>query len=297
MMGRQATVETFFDPTTYTYSYVVSDPNAAACAIIDAVLDYDPASGRVDTTSAQQIIDYVTTNALTVDWILDTHVHAEHLSAARFLQRTLGGKTAIGSRVEQVQRTFAGVFHVEPEFVADGHQFDQLLSAEDTLQVGDVTAHVLETPGHTPACVTYVFPGMAFVGDTLFMPDYGTARTDFPGGDAAALYGSIRRILSLPESTELYLCHDYGTKERKAFCNLTTVAQERANNIHMHDGVTLEAFVALREARDKELAAPKLLLPSVQFNIRGGAFPPAEDNGTRYFKIPLNIQACGDLSE
>ena len=296
-MVRQAKVETFFDPTTYTYSYVVSDPSAAVCAIIDSVLDYDPASGRVDTTSAQQIIDYVKTNALTVDWILDTHVHADHLSAARFLQRNLGGQTAMGSLVKQVQQTFADVFHVEPEFASDGHQFDQLLSAESTLQVGNITGHVLETPGHTPACVTYVFPGMAFVGDTLFMPDYGTARTDFPGGDAAALYRSIRRILALPEDTKLYLCHDYGTKERETFCNLTTVAEERANNVHIHDGVTLEAFVTEREARDKQLAAPKLLFPSVQFNMRGGAFPPAEDNGTRYFKIPLKTAACGDLSE
>jgi glyoxylase-like metal-dependent hydrolase (beta-lactamase superfamily II) len=296
-MSAPARVETFFDPTTFTYSYVVSDPSSDACAIIDSVLDYDPASGRVDTTSAQQIIDYVMTNALNVQWILDTHVHADHLSASRFLQRRLGGETAIGHLVTRVQEKFADVFHAESEFVADGHQFDHLLCAQSTFKIGNIDAHVLETPGHTPACLTYVIAGMAFVGDTLFMPDYGTARTDFPGGDAAALYRSIQKILALPADTELYLCHDYGTQERKEFCNLTTVAEQRANNVHVHDSVNLEEFVALRDARDKTLAAPKLLLPSVQFNMRGGAFPPAEDNGTRYFKIPLNTLACGDLSE
>ena len=296
-MTASAVVETFFDPATFTYSYVVSDPSSAACAVIDSVLDYDPASGRVEITSAQQIIDYVTNNALRVQWILDTHVHADHLSASRFLQHRLGGKTAIGHQVTRVQQTFAEVFHLESGFVSDGHQFDHLLSAQSTFKIGNLTAHVLETPGHTPACLTYVIGGMAFVGDTLFMPDYGSARTDFPGGDAAALYHSIRTILALPADTELYLCHDYGTEERKEFCNVTTVAEQRADNIHVQDKVSLEDFVALRAARDKTLAAPKLLLPSVQFNIRGGAFPPAEDNGKRYFKIPLNTLACGDLSE
>lgn len=289
----QSTVETFFDPTTFTYSYVVKDPNSSACAIIDSVLNYEPASGRVDTTSAQQIIEYVTTNSLSVVWILDTHVHADHLSAARYLQRELGGKTAIGCQVKQVQQKFASVFHLESDFAADGQQFDQLLDGDSAFRIGDMTGLVLATPGHTPACVTYVFPGMAFVGDTLFMPDYGTARTDFPGGDAATLYRSIQRIFALPEETQLYLCHDYGTNERKEFSNLTTVAQERANNIHVRDGIAIEDFVSMRESRDKELAAPKLFLPSVQFNIRGGVFPPAEDNGTRYFKIPLNTDACG----
>ncbi|MCR9258800.1 MAG: MBL fold metallo-hydrolase [Pseudomonadaceae bacterium] len=289
-------VETFFDPVTFTYSYVVSAPNTGDCAIIDAVLDYDPASGRVDTNCAQQIIDFVKTNSLKVQWILDTHVHADHLSASSYLQHRLGGKTAIGHLVTQVQQTFADVFHVESGFVADGHQFDHLLCAQSAFRVGDLDVSVLETPGHTPACLTYVIAGVAFVGDTLFMPDYGTARTDFPGGDAGTLYRSIRRILALPSETELYLCHDYGTEEREEFCHLTTVAEQRATNIHVHDGISLADFVGLRNARDQGLSAPKLLLPSVQFNMRGGDFPPAEDNGTRYFKIPLDTQACGDLS-
>jgi glyoxylase-like metal-dependent hydrolase (beta-lactamase superfamily II) len=288
----QATVEAFFDPTTFTYSYVVKDPHSAACVIIDSVLDYEPASGCVATTSAQQIIDYVTANSLCVVWILDTHVHADHLSAGRYLQRKLGGQTAIGCQVRQVQQKFASVFNLGSDFALDGQQFDHLLSGDSTFRVGDMTGHVLPTPGHTPGCVTYLFPGMAFVGDTLFMRDYGTARTDFPGGDAATLYKSIQQILALPQETKLYLCHDYGTNERKEFSNVTTVAQQRSSNIHVRDGIAMDEFVSTREGRDKELAAPKLLFPSVQFNIRGGNFPAAEDNGTRYFKIPLNTHAC-----
>ncbi len=291
-----ATVETFFDPDTFTYSYVVTDPQSSACAIIDSVLDYDPASGRIATRSAQSIIDYVDRHSLTVDWILDTHVHADHLSAARYLQSKLGGKTAIGCQVTEVQRGFAGTFDAEPEFQPDGRQFDRLLAADSSIRIGGLTGRVMPTPGHTPGCVTYVFPGMAFVGDTLFMPDYGTARTDFPGGDAATLYLSVQRIFELPDDTVIYLCHDYGTESRQAFCNQTTVKQERAHNIHIADGTTAADFVALREARDSELKAPKLLYPSVQFNMRGGSFPPAANNGTRYFKIPLNIQSCGDFS-
>ncbi|XOV82837.1 MAG: MBL fold metallo-hydrolase [bacterium] len=294
-MDKQVKVEAFFDPATHTYSYVLTDPQSKACAVIDSVLDFDPAAGRIEVTSAQRIIDYVTQHGLSVQWLLDTHVHADHLSAGRFLQRELGGRTAIGSRVSEVQEIFADVFHVEPEFVPDGSQFDVLLGADSTIEIGGLTGQVIETPGHTPACVTYVFPGIAFVGDTLFMPDYGTARADFPGGDAQALYLSIARILALPDETTLYLCHDYGTSERNEFCCHTTVADQRAHNIHVHDGVAQEDFVDMRQARDKALAAPKLLLPSVQFNMRGGAFPPAESNGKRYFRIPLNLDACGDF--
>ncbi len=290
-----AIVKCFFDPATNTYSYVVQDPTSNACAIIDSVLDYDPASGRIETTSAQRIIDYVTTQRLTVDWLLDTHVHADHLTAARYLQRKLGGKTAIGCQVKQVQQTFATIFNADSTFTADGQQFDRLLPDDATVRIGNLTGQVMPTPGHTPACVTYVFPGMAFIGDTLFMPDYGTARTDFPGGDAATLFLSIKRILALPEETVLYLCHDYETEGREEFCCHTTVAQERAHNIHVHDGVNANDFVAMREARNKVLKAPNLLLPSVQFNMRGGVFAPAEENGTRYFKIPLNTAACGEL--
>ena len=280
-------VEAFFDEATYTYSYVVADPQSNAAAIVDSVLDYDPASGRTATDSADRIIDFVLKQGLDVTWILETHVHADHLSGASYLKQRLGGKTAVGSRVSDVQSVFGDLFNAEPEFARDGSQFDHLFQDGEVFRLGNLECTVWHTPGHTPACVTYVFEGAAFVGDTLFMPDYGTARTDFPGGDAKTLYRSIRRILSLPEQTVLYLCHDYQTESRDAYCCRTTVVDERQSNIHIRDGVSEEEFVTLRQTRDKALAAPRLLLPSVQFNMRGAAFAPPEENGMQYLKIPV----------
>jgi glyoxylase-like metal-dependent hydrolase (beta-lactamase superfamily II) len=280
-------IEAFFHPVTCTWSYVVMDPTSDSAAIIDPVLDYDPAAGRASAESADAIIDFVKRRGLTVEWILETHVHADHLSGASYLKDVVGGRTGIGEHVTQVQQVFGELFNAEPDFARDGSQFDHLFRDGETLTIGALQASVWHTPGHTPACVTYVFDGAAFVGDTIFMPDYGTARTDFPGGDARTLYRSIRRILSLPEDTELYLCHDYETEGRSEFCYRTTVREERAKNIHMCDAIDEDGFVSFREARDAELAAPRLLLPSVQFNMRGAAFPPPEDNGMRYLKIPV----------
>lgn len=280
-------VEAFFDEATYTYSYVVADPRSNTAAIIDSVLDYDPASGRTATQSADRIVDFVLRQGLEVAWILETHVHADHLSGASYLKQRLGGQTALGSRVGDVQSVFGDLFNAEADFSRDGSQFDRLFEDGEVFRLGSLECTVWHTPGHTPACITYVFEGVAFVGDTLFMPDYGTARTDFPGGDANTLYRSIRRILSLPEQTVLYLCHDYETESRDSFCWRTTVADERQSNVHIRDAISEEEFVAIRRARDKDLAAPKLLLPSVQFNMRGAAFAPPEDNGMQYVKIPV----------
>jgi glyoxylase-like metal-dependent hydrolase (beta-lactamase superfamily II) len=284
-----AKIEPFFDPATSTYSYVVADNSTNCAAIIDSVLDYDPASGRLSTESADQLIDYVKEHKLTVQWILETHVHADHLSAASYLKTHLGGKTAIGSQVSQVQKTFGTLFNAEAGFTCDGSQFDHLLQDNEVIHIGDQACQVWHTPGHTPACVTYVIDGAAFVGDTIFMPDFGTARTDFPGGDAGTLYRSVKRILSLPEDTDLYMCHDYETDDRADFCHLTTVQEERASNIHIADGVSESEFIKFREARDKMLAAPRLLLPSVQFNMRAGHLAPAEANGQHYMKIPVRL--------
>jgi glyoxylase-like metal-dependent hydrolase (beta-lactamase superfamily II) len=280
-------VEAFFDQATYTFSYVVVDPQSNAAAIIDSVLDYDPASGRTSTASADRIVDHVRRRGLDVVWILETHVHADHLSGASYLKERLGGRSGIGNRVSEVQRVFGDLFNAETEFARDGSQFDHLFADGETVRIGNLSAEVWHTPGHTPACVTYVFDGAAFVGDTLFMPDYGTARTDFPGGDARTLYRSIRRILSLPAETVLYMCHDYETENRTRFSCRTTVGEEREANIHIRDGISEDDFVTFRETRDADLAAPRLLLPSVQFNMRGAAFPPPEDNGMRYLKIPV----------
>jgi len=280
-------VEAFFDAATYTFSYVVADPESNAAAIIDSVLDYDPASGRTSTASADRMIDYVRRHGLEVVWILETHVHADHLSGASYLKEQLGGRSGIGDRVSEVQEVFGNLFNAEAEFARDGSQFDHRFADGEGLRIGALAAEVWHTPGHTPACVTYVFDGAAFVGDTLFMPDYGTARTDFPGGDARTLYRSIRRILSLPADTVLYMCHDYETETRTTFSCRTTVGEERETNIHIRDGISEDEFVAFREGRDAKLAAPRLLLPSVQFNMRGAAFPPPEDNGMRYLKIPV----------
>jgi len=283
----QAEIEAFFDEATFTFSYVVADPESHAAAVIDSVLDYDPASGRTGTESADRIVDFVRRQGFEVTWILETHVHADHLSGASYLKERLGGRTAIGNRVSEVQNVFGDLFNAEASFSRDGSQFDHLFADGEKFQIGRLPCEVWHTPGHTPACVTYVLEGAAFVGDTLFMPDYGTARTDFPGGDAHTLYRSIRRILSLPGDTVLYMCHDYETEDRNTFSCRTTVAEERASNIHIRDGVAEADFVAFRETRDAALAAPRLLLPSVQFNMRGAAFPPPEDNGMRYLKIPV----------
>jgi glyoxylase-like metal-dependent hydrolase (beta-lactamase superfamily II) len=287
-MSNRPDVTAFFDPATNTVSYVVRDPESRHCAIIDPVLDYDPKSGRTTTRSADKIVDLVRANALTVDWILETHAHADHLSAAPYLQGKLGGETGIGEHIRQVQAIFKRVFNAEAGFRTDGSQFDHLFADGETFSVGTLPAQIIHTPGHTPACITYVIGDAGFVGDTLFMPDYGTARTDFPGGDARTLFRSIQKIFALPATTRLFMCHDYGAPDRKEIVWETSVGEERAKNVHVKEGTSEDAFVTMREARDRTLDMPTLLLPSVQVNIRGGHFPPAEDNGVSYLKIPIN---------
>ncbi len=282
-------IESFFDPQTSTVSYVVAEPDGPHCAIIDSVLEFDPKSGRTATASADRLIDFVRNKQLAVDWILETHAHADHLSAAPYLQRALGGKTAIGAHIVDVQRIFAGIFNLEPDFATDGSQFDRLFADGDRFRIGQLEVEVMHTPGHTPACLTYLIGGTAFVGDTLFMPDYGTARADFPGGDAAALYRSIQKVLALPANTKLYLCHDYLTPERAEHAWETSVGEQLAHNVHVRQGISESDFVAMREARDKTLDMPRLLLPAVQINIRAGQLPPAESNGTSYLKTPVNL--------
>lgn len=281
------TVKSFFDPNTFSYSYVVWDPQTQCAAIIDSVFDYQPASGSLSTYSADLILDYVKRQQLSVEWILETHVHADHLSAARYLKSQIGGRIAIGNQIHCVQRMFGKIFNAEPQFAVDGSQFDRLFADEDQFKIGSLCVQVLHTPGHTPACVTYVIGDIAFVGDTLFMPDYGTARADFPGGNARFLYRSIQRIFALPATTTLYLCHDYGTASRPEFCGQTTVADEIRSNIQIHEGISEPEFVEFRQTRDATLNAPKLLYPAVQFNMRGSALPPPEQNGQSYFKIPV----------
>ena len=281
-------IEAFFDEATYTVSYVVAEPEGGRCAIIDPVLDYDPKSGRTDTASADAIIAHVRTEKLAVDWILETHAHADHLSAAPRLKAQLGGRIAIGAHITEVQETFKKVFNVGADFTADGAQFDHLFADGEEFPIGAMVGRVMHTPGHTPACLTYLVGDAAFVGDTLFMPDYGTARTDFPGGDAATLYRSIRRILALPPETRLFMCHDYKAPGRDTFAWETTVAEQRANNVHVHDGIAARDFVALRNARDQSLDMPRLILPAVQVNMRAGHLPPAEENGVSYLKIPVD---------
>ena len=276
-----------FDPATWTVTYVVYDQAGGTCAIIDSVLDYDPKSGRTSTASADQVIAFVKDQQLNVAWILETHAHADHLTAAPYLKAHLGGKTAIGDRITAVQRVFKGVFNLEGGFQVDGTQFDHLLDEDETFGIGQLTAKVLYVPGHTPACVAYQVGDAVFVGDTLFMPDVGSARCDFPGGDAKTLYASARKILSLPDEMRLFMCHDYPPEGREVKFE-TTVAEQRAHNIHLHDGVDEAEFVRMRTARDTTLAMPVLILPAVQINIRAGEFPPAEDNGVSYLKVPLN---------
>ena len=281
-------VTAFFDEATFTVSYVVREPAGPSVAIIDSVLDYDPKSGRTGTASADRIVDHVRTEKLTVDWILETHVHADHLSAGAYLKSKLGGSLAIGDHVGAVQATFKKIFNIEPEFRTDGSQFDRLFRDGEGFAIGALRGRALYTPGHTPACVTYVIGNAAFVGDTLFMPDYGTARTDFPGGDAATLYRSIQRLYELPPATRLFMCHDYKAPGRDRYAWETTVAEQRSANVHLHAGISEADFVRMRSERDKALSMPLLILPSVQVNMRGGHFPPPEENGVSYLKIPLN---------
>ena len=280
-------VEGFFDPATWTVSYVVYEAPGSACAIIDSVLDYDPKSGRTQTASADQLVAFVHEKNLTVQWILETHAHADHLSAAHHLRQVLGGKITIGADITNVQEVFKRIFHLEPEFRPDGRQFDHLLQDGETFAIGALSARALSVPGHTPACMAYLIGDAVFVGDTLFMPDVGTARCDFPGGDAHTLYRSMRKLLDLPPETRLFMCHDYPPAGREVAW-VTTVAQQRANNIHVHDGVGEDEFVKMRRARDATLDMPVLILPAVQVNIRAGEMPPKEGNGVAYLKIPVN---------
>lgn len=281
-------IESFFDGPTNTVSYVVHDPESRRAAIIDSVLDYDPASGRTSFSSADAIIAYVGEKELAVDWLLETHAHADHLSAAPYLQQKLGGKIAIGEHIVTVQDVFGKLFNTGSDFRRDGSDFDQLWKDGDGFQIGNLDVTVLHVPGHTPACIAYVIGDAVFVGDTMFMPDYGTARADFPGGDARTLYRSARRLLALPPETRLFMCHDYLPKGREAYVWETTVAAERAANVHIHDGVSEDEFVAMREARDATLDMPRLILPSVQVNMRAGHMPAPEENGVTYLKIPVN---------
>lgn len=281
-------VKAFFDESTNTFSYVAWDPATRKAAVIDSVLDYDAASGRTRHDAADAIVAFVQSQGLTVEWVIDTHVHADHLSAAPYVQSRLGGKLAIGEHIRAVQESFGKLFHAGPEFQPDGSQFDHLFKDGERYRLGDIEAVALHTPGHTPACMTHVIGDAAFVGDTLFMPDYGTARCDFPGGDARLLYQSIQRIFALPEATRIFLCHDYKAPGRDSFAYETTVGDERRANIHVHDGVDEEAFVHMRTTRDASLSMPRLLLPAVQVNMRAGHLPPAEENGISYLRIPLN---------
>lgn len=283
-----AHVTAFFHEPTFTVSYVLRDSDSTACAVIDPVLDFDAKSGRTATGFAERIAAHVEEQGLNVQWILETHVHADHLSAAPWLKSRLGGRTAIGVHVPEVQVVFGKLFNAGPDFVCDGSQFDHLLRDEDRFAVGGLDVRVMHTPGHTPACVTYVAGDCAFIGDTLFMPDYGTARCDFPGGDARRLFRSIQRILALPDETRLFLCHDYKAPGRDHFAWETTVRIQKETNIHLLAAPTEAEFAAMRDARDAKLDMPALLLPSVQVNMRAGEFPPAEENGIRYLKLPLD---------
>jgi glyoxylase-like metal-dependent hydrolase (beta-lactamase superfamily II) len=286
-MSARITVQPFFDAKTATVSYVVSDDANQAAAIIDPVLDFDFKSGRTGTKAADVVLAYVQARHLTVQWILETHAHADHLSGARYLQEHVGGRIAIGDRIREVQAVFKKIYNLERTFLPDGSQFDYLFKDGETFRIGEVEATALLVPGHTPADLAYLIDDNVFVGDTLFMPDVGTARADFPGGDAHALYRSIRRLLDLPPATKMFVCHDYPPQGRDAAWQ-TTVAEQRAGNIHVHDGIGEQAFVAMRTARDSTLDVPALILPSIQVNVRAGKLPPADENGITYLRIPLN---------
>jgi glyoxylase-like metal-dependent hydrolase (beta-lactamase superfamily II) len=281
-------VKAFFDEETFTVTCVVTDPSGNTCAIIDPVLDFDQASGRTSTGSADRVLEFIDNNGLELSWILETHAHADHLSAAGYIKSKTGGRTGTGRFITGVQATFKDVFKLGDEFVPNGEQFDCLFDEGDLLELGSMNIRVMHTPGHTPSCVTFVAGDAAFVGDTLFMPDYGTARTDFPGGDAAELYRSIRRILDLPSATRIFLCHDYKAPGRETYQWEATVEEQRNSNIHIHDGITEQEFVEFRDQRDSQLGMPKLILPSIQVNIRAGEMPPADESGVVFLKLPVN---------
>ncbi len=282
-------IHSFFDEATFTVTYLISHPITKECTIIDSVLDFDQASGRTSTTSADQLIHLINTEGLTLKWIMETHVHADHLSAAPYLKKQLGGQIVIGHNITQVQTAFGDLLNVESDFLRDGSQFDILVSEGSTLALGDLTFTVLHTPGHTPACVSYVIEDACFVGDTLFMPDFGTARCDFPGGDAATLYQSIQKILSLPDTTRIFTCHDYKAANRDVFAWESTVKQQKQYNLHVNQSINEAEFCLMRTQKDATLSMPKLIWPSVQINMRAGNMPPAEKNGVSYIKTPINL--------
>ncbi len=286
-MTTRTTTRAFFDPKTWTVTYVVSDPVTRRAAVIDPVLDYDFKSGHTSSTSADLVLGYLAEHSLQVDWILETHAHADHLSGARYLQQRVGGRIAIGENIRAVQATFKKLYNLERSFLPDGSQFEHLFKDGETFRIGEIEATAMLVPGHTPADMAYLVDGSVFVGDTLFMPDVGSARADFPGGDAHQLYASMRRLLDLPPETTMYVCHDYPPATREARWQ-TTVAEQRAHNIHVRDGVSEDEFVAMRQARDATLEVPTLILPSIQVNVRAGQLPPPDENGVSYLRIPLN---------
>ena len=285
--SRQPLVAPFFDKPTNTFSYIVQDPDSRACAVIDSVMDFDYAAGRTGFEGADRMIDYIRSRNLTLEWIIETHVHADHLSAAPYIQEQLGGQLGIGAHIQTVQETFGKVYNAGTEFERDGSQFDHLFEDGESYRIGGLVGHAMHTPGHTPACMTHIIGDAAFVGDTLFMPDAGTARADFPGGDARTLYQSIMRVLSLPDDVRIFMCHDYQPNGRELEYQ-TSVTEEKANNIHVHAGISEDQYVKMREKRDATLDMPRLILPSLQVNMRAGHLPPAEDNDTVYLKVPLN---------
>jgi glyoxylase-like metal-dependent hydrolase (beta-lactamase superfamily II) len=284
----QPIVKAFFDPGTWTFTYVVYEKPNTPCVVIDSVLNYDPKSGRTNTKSADVVIAFIKEQGLSLEWILETHAHADHLSAAPYIKKQLGGKIAIGSHIQDVQKVFKGIFNLEPEFAVNGSQFDFLIEEGKEIHVGNLRIKPLFVPGHTPACMAYEIGDAIFVGDTLFMPDVGTARCDFPGGSAKTLYQSVKKILSYPDNTRLFMCHDYPPNNRPIAYE-STVGEEKKKNIHIHEGVSEEQFIEIRTKRDKTLEMPVLILPSIQLNIRAGHPPPAESNGKTYLKIPFNV--------
>lgn len=286
-MSVKPDVKAFFDPATNTISYVVKDPATDACAVVDSVMDIDYAAGRISYKHADEIIDYVKSNNLKLEWLIETHVHADHLSAAPYIQSKLGGKLGIGDKITVVQNTFGKIFNEGTEFQRDGSQFDKLFTDGDTYKVGEMTCFAIYTPGHTPACMVHVMGNAAFVGDTLFMPDGGSARADFPGGDAGTLYDSIQKVLALPDDMRLFMCHDYGPNGRDIKWE-TTVGDEKKHNIHVGGGKTREEFIKFRTERDEQLDMPKLIIPSLQVNMRAGQLPPADETGKRFLKVPVN---------
>ena len=289
LSGVRPVVRSFFDEATFTATHVVHDPAKNRAAIIDSVLDFEPASGRISHASAEAVISYVRDQGLAVDWLFETHAHADHLSAAPYLQEQLGGTLVIGRKIVTVQQTFGKVFNEPANFACDGSQFGRLMDDGEHFEIGDILGIALHVPGHTPACLAYVIGDAVFVGDTLLMPDYGSARADFPGGNAGTLFRSIQRLLALPAECRVFLCHDYKAPERNHYVWETTIGAERASNVHVHDGVNETDFIAMREARDATLGMPRLILPSIQVNMRAGHLPPPEDNGVSYLKLPLNL--------